>query len=386
MAGQRFVTRSIITTMPRTLTASVSPSAMAHNLALIRRQVQENRPDGHAQADTRLWAVVKADAYGHGLANALTGFAEADGMALLEFEAADWLRRHGWNKPILMLEGAFDATDVAQAAAQGLTLAIHQPRHLQWLAAHDGPPVDVYLKLNTGLNRLGLKPDDVDAYLTQVLATPGVRLRGMMTHFANADTPGGALQPLATFDAVARAVQARLPAGQALEHCVANSAALFTLPQAYRAWARPGIALYGASPFAGQSAASLGLRPAMQLTGNVLGVQQLTPGEATGYGGIFVAEQPVRVGIVNCGYADGYPRVAPTGTPVVVDGVRTRTLGRVSMDMLAVDLTPIPNAGPGTPVELWGDAVSIDEVAESAGTLGYELMCAVAPRVRRRVV
>ena len=135
MAGQRFVTRSIITTMPRTLTASVSPSAMAHNLALIRRQVQENRPDGHAQADTRLWAVVKAD---------------ADGMALLEFEAADWLRRHGWNKPILMLEGAFDATDVAQAAAQGLTLAIHQPRHLQWLAAHDGPPVDVYLKLNTG--------------------------------------------------------------------------------------------------------------------------------------------------------------------------------------------------------------------------------------------
>ena len=373
MAGQRFVTRSIITTMPRSLTASVSPSAMAHNLARIRRQVQENRPDGHAQADTRLWAVVKADAYGHGLANALTGFADADGMALLEFEAADWLRRHGWNKPILMLEGAFDATDVAQAAAQGLTLAIHQPRHLQWLAAHDGPPVDVYLKLNTGLNRLGLKPDDVDAYLTQVLATPGVRLRGMMTHFANADSPGGALQPLATFDAVARAVQARLPAGQTLEHCVANSAALFTLPQAYRAWARPGIALYGATPFAGQSAASLGL-------------QRLTPGEATGYGGLFVAKQPLRVGIVDCGYADGYPRVAPTGTPVVVDGVRTRTLGRVSMDMLAVDLTPIPDAGPGAPVELWGDAVSIDEVAESAGTLGYELMCAVAPRVRRRVV
>jgi alanine racemase, catabolic len=158
------------------------------------------------------------------------------------------------------------------------------------------------------------------------------------------------------------------------------------LPQAYRAWARPGIALYGATPFAGQSAASLGLRAAMQLTGSVMAVQRLTPGEATGYGGLFVAKQPLRVGIVDCGYADGYPRVAPTGTPVVVDGVRTRTLGRVSMDMLAVDLTPIPDAGPGAPVELWGDAVSIDEVAESAGTLGYELMCAVAPRVRRRVV
>ena len=149
---------------------------------------------------------MKADAYGHGLANALAGFADADGMALLEFEAADWLRRHGWIKPILMLEGAFDATDVAQAAAQGLTLAIHQPRHLQWLAAHDGPPVDVYLKLNTGLNRLGLKPDDMDAYLTQVLATPGVRLCGMMTHFANADTSGGVFQLLVTFDAVACAV------------------------------------------------------------------------------------------------------------------------------------------------------------------------------------
>lgn len=359
---------------------------MAHNLARIRRQVQENRSEDHMQADTRLWAVVKADAYGHGLANALTGFADADGMALLEFEGADWLRRHGWRKPILMLEGAFDAGDVAQAATQGLTLAIHQPRHLQWLAAHDGPPVDVYLKLNTGLNRLGVKPEDLDAFLTQVLATPGVRLRGMMTHFANADTPGGALEPLATFDAASCAVQARLPAGQELEHCVANSAALFTLPQSQRHWARPGVALYGASPFVGQSAASLGLLPAMQLTGSVLAVQRLAPGEATGYGSLFVAERPLRVGIVNCGYADGYPRVAPTGTPVVVDGVRTRTLGRVSMDMLAVDLTPIPDAGPGTPVELWGDAVSIDEVAESAGTLGYELMCALTPRVRRRVV
>mgnify|MGYP000967308398 CR=1 FL=1 len=378
--------------MPRNLTATTLTGAMAHNLARMRTLIAEAHkptPGGALQVqsrqDTRLWAVVKANAYGHGLLNALQGFAAADGMALLEFEGARLLRERGWTRPVLMLEGPFDAGDVRQAAQQQLTLAISQPRHLQWIAAA-GQPVQVYLKINTGLNRLGLKPDDVDAYLAQVLATPGVRLRGMMTHFANADTPGGALQPLATFDTVARAVQARLPARQTLEHCVANSAALFTLPQAYRAWARPGIALYGASPFAGQSAASLGLRPAMQLTGNVLGVQQLTPGEATGYGGIFVAEQPVRVGIVNCGYADGYPRVAPTGTPVVVDGVRTRTLGRVSMDMLAVDLTPIPDAGPGTPVELWGDAVSIDEVAESAGTLGYELMCAVAPRVRRRVV
>lgn len=371
-------------TMPRTLTASVSPSAMAHNLARVRRLLDDGsatRPNS-----TRLWAVVKANAYGHGLANALRGFAQADGMALLEFEGASWLRQQGWSRPILMLEGAFDAAEVSQAASQHLILAIHQPRHLQWLAAHQGPPVDVYLKLNTGMNRLGLRPGELDAFVRQLLKTPGARLRGIMTHFANADVPGGASDALATFDTVVQAVQSWLPAGQVLEQSVANSAALFALPNSHRHWVRPGIALYGASPFDDQDAAALGLRPAMTLSGSLLATQTLAEGEATGYGSNFVARQPIRIGIVDCGYADGYPRVAPTGTPVLVQGVRTRTLGRVSMDMLAVDLSPVPEAGPGAPVELWGETIPVDAVARSAGTLGYELLCAPSARVQRQVV
>lgn len=376
--------------MPRKLTATILPGAMAHNLARMRSLVR----DAHAHAtgdlrvrsaaDTRLWAVVKADAYGHGLLHALQGFADADGMALLEFDGAARLRAHGWTRPILMLEGPFDADDVAQAAQQRLTLAISQPQHLQWIGAQTGA-VDVYLKINTGLNRLGLVPGALPAFVDALRRIPQVRLRGCMTHFANADVPGGTDAPLRTFDDAMAAITARMPAGTVLEHCVANSAALHTVPTAHRDWARPGISLYGASPFTGQRATDLGLKPAMQLAGTLLAVQTLSPGEATGYGGRFVADAPTRIGIVDCGYADGYPRVAPTGTPVAIDGVRSRTVGRVSMDMLAVDLTPVPQAVPGTPVELWGGQVSIDEVAESAGTIGYELMCALAPRVRRRV-
>ena len=376
--------------MPRNLTATTMTGAMVHNLARMRTLIAEAHqptPGGALQVqsrqDTRLWAVVKADAYGHGLLNALQGFAAADGMALLEFEGARLLRERGWTRPVLMLEGPFDAGDVRQAAQQQLTLAISQPRHLQWIAAA-GQSVQVYLKINTGLNRLGVTPAALPAFLDALLATPNVQLAGCMTHFANADSPGGADTPLAVFDEAVAAVSARLPAGSELAHCSANSAALYTLPASLQHWARPGIALYGASPFAGRRAPELGLQPAMRLQGEILAVQTLAPGEATGYGGRFVAESPIRIGIVGCGYADGYPRVAPTGTPVAIDGVRSRTLGRVSMDMLAVDLTPVPHAGPGTPVELWGEQVFIDEVAESAGTLGYELMCAITARVRRQ--
>ncbi len=347
---------------------------MAHNLGLARQQA----PDAH------LWAVVKADAYGHGLLNALKGFAAADGMALIEFDGASRLRAAGWEKPILMLEGAFDPQDVAQAAQQRLTLAVHRADHLLWLEAHQGAGIEVFLKLNTGLNRLGFSPAEAMEAARRLAANPRVRLRGCMTHFANADVEGGADVPMQRFDQLMGALRPWLPADA--RHCLANSAALFSLPASHRDAVRPGIALYGASPFTdARTARALGLRAAMQLQGSLLAVQTLQPGEATGYGGRFVAERPMRIGIVDCGYADGYPRVAATGTPVAVDGIRTRILGRVSMDMLAVDLEPVPGALPGAPVELWGDLVSIDEVAAGAGTLGYELMCALAPRVARRV-
>ncbi|MDO4231565.1 MAG: alanine racemase [Lautropia sp.] len=419
--------------MPRKLTASISLGAMRHNLRRVRQQAPSSR----------VWAVVKADAYGHGLLNALQGFAEADGMALLEFEGAARLREHGWQKPILMLEGPFDADDVAQAAAQGLTLAVGQGAHLQWLAGHSRAdrPLSVWLKINTGLNRLGVKPEDLGVFVRQLLATPGVQLQGCMTHFANADVPGGADAALATFDHAMAMVEQLIrhdanqrasgaphgeiapsrsetkttgsqpatetPAGQGtrppvpsahpapachtataagLQQSVANSATLFSEPDALRDWIRPGIALYGATPFADIDARELGLEPVMRLHGSILAVQQMNPGEATGYGSRFVARRPTRIGIVDCGYADGYPRVAPTGTPVLVNGTRTRLLGRVSMDMLAVDLNPVPEAGPGAPVELWGEHIPVDEVAALSGTIGYELLCAITPRVRREVI
>lgn len=391
--------------MPRKLTASISLRAMRHNLQRVRQQAPASR----------IWAVVKADAYGHGLQHAVRGFAEADGMALLEFDGAARLREYGWTRPILMLEGPFDATDVAQAHAQQLSLAVGRIEHLHWLGAQAsaGRPLGVYLKLNTGLNRLGIRPEDLGEFVRQLLTTPGVRLQGCMTHFANADIPGGADSALATFDRAMTMLDRLIRDGQramppasdpchdgsgtseagspgaaplaAIPQSVANSATIFSIPHALRDWVRPGIALYGATPFADIDAHELGLQPVMRLHGSILAVQAMQPGEATGYGGRFVARRPTRIGIVDCGYADGYPRVAPNGTPVLVDGVRTRLLGRVSMDMLAVDLNPLPDAGPGSTVELWGEHISVDDVAALSGTIGYELLCAITNRVPRRL-
>lgn len=353
--------------MPRPVSASVSVSALAHNLAVIRRSAP----------DTRIWAVVKAHAYGHGLPAAIRGFAGADGLALLEFDNARRLRALGWRGPILMLEGAFGPGDVAIAGELGLSLAVHHAAQVDWLRAHDGRPIDVWLKLNTGMNRLGVAPDDAAALHRALSVLPSVGKVSLMTHFAEADRPGGATAQLEAFD--------RATAELSGARSLANSAAIFACPDAHRHWVRPGIALYGASPFADHSAASLGLRAAMVLQSELIGIQSLRAGDAVGYGRSFVADAPMRIGIVACGYADGYPRHAPTGTPVAVGGVRTRTVGRVSMDMLAVDLTSVPDAALGTPVELWGRHVPVDEVAAAAGTIGYELLCAVAPRVPMHV-
>lgn len=349
---------------------------MRHNLSLARR---------HAPA-AHLWAVVKANAYGHGLLPAMQGFAAADGLALIEFEGAARLRAAGWSKPILMLEGPFDAQDVAQAGQQQLTLTLHRPEHLDWLAARPGPAIEVFLKINTGLNRLGFQPEVLANIVRRLLTIPHARLAGCMTHFANADLADGTAEASRHFDESLATIRGLLPAAQAdqLMQCLANSAAVFSHPDTHRQGVRPGIALYGASPFADRGATELGLRPVMRLQGSLIAVQTLKAGDSTGYGGLFTAKQSTRIGIVDCGYADGYPRVAPTGTPVAVDGVLTRTLGRVSMDMMAVDLTPVPKAQPGAVVQLWGDLIHIDEVAAHAGTIGYELMCAVAPRVPRQ--
>jgi alanine racemase len=349
--------------MPRPIVASVSPAALRHNLEVVRRHVP----------GAKVWAVVKANAYGHGLAHALEGFAAADGLALLEWDAAQRLRELGWQRPILMLEGAFEPADLAVAASFDLAVVVHDVRQVDWLAEHAGAPIAVHLKVNTGMNRLGIPPADVPTVHRRLARLAQVRSVTLMTHFANADVAGGAEVATHAFE--------RCTVGLDGERSLANSAAVLACPDTHRDWVRPGIMLYGASPFADRSAASLGLAPAMSLRSQLIGVQSLAAGDTVGYGATFTAERAMRIGIVACGYADGYPRHAPTGTPVAVDGVRTRSIGRVSMDMMAVDLQPVPRADVGTPVELWGDAVPVDEVAASAGTIGYELLCALAPRV-----
>lgn len=362
--------------MSRPLFAAVDPHALLHNYRLARRL-------GGA---SRLWAVVKAHGYGHGLlrvAQALRD--EADGFALLELAEARLLRQAGFTQPILLLEGFFAAGDIAQLAELQLCTAIHRSDQIAMLAAAEvARPIPIFLKLNTGMNRLGFRPTEAGAALDALRALPQVASVSLMTHFADADCGRGIADQLALFQSVRQIQTQRL--GQNLGYSLANSAALLRFADQVTgpdAWCRPGIMLYGASPFPDQrSAADLGLLPAMTLRSEIIGVQTIAPGERVGYGGTFTADRPMRVGVVACGYADGYPRHAGTGTPILVHEQLSRTLGRVSMDMLAVDLTDCAGAGVGTPVTLWGEGLPADDVATAAGTIAYELFCALAPRVR----
>lgn len=353
--------------MPRPILATIDISAMQHNLAVSR---------AHA-GGARVWAVVKANGYGHGLMNALRGFADADGMALVEPDAAVLLRQRGWRKPVLLLEGFFDAADLEAVASHGLDTVVHceeQLRMLETTTLHE--PLNIHLKVNSGMNRLGFRPRQVASAHARLRALPGVGQIVLVTHFANADEENNQALPLA--EQVRRMREAA--AGLDLPLSLCNSAASLLHGELAEDWIRPGIMLYGGTPCAAP-AASYSLMPAMTLSSRLIAIQEIAPGEAVGYGSRFVARQPTRIGVVACGYADGYPRHAPGGTPVLVDGLRCALAGRVSMDMLTVDLSNAPQAQVGSSVTLWGEGLPIDEVAHAAGTIGYELMCAVAPRV-----
>lgn len=354
--------------MPRPLIATIHAAAMRHNLQVARARAP------HA----KVWAVVKANAYGHGLARGMHGFADADGLGLVEVDGAVRLRELGWTKRILLLEGFFKPEDLDEVVRCRLDTAVHCSEQIDMLERLRGSAaIDVHLKMNTGMNRLGFAPSAFGAAHARLRALPVVRNIILMTHFANADDAANPRLMLSEqvrrFDAVA----AQLPG----ERSLANSAALLMHADAASDWVRPGIMLYGGTP-GGKSAQDFGLLPAMTLTSEIIGVQEIVVGDAVGYGSGFVAERPMKIGVVACGYADGYPRHAPSGTPVIVDGQHTRLAGRVSMDMLTVDLSAVPHAGVGSKVALWGKGLPIDEVANAAGTIGYELMCALAPRVR----
>jgi len=359
--------------MPRPIQATIHLSALRHNLARARQ----------AAPDAQVWAVVKANAYGHGIERVFDGLRAADGFALLDLDEAARVRALGWRGPILLLEGVFEARDLELCSRLGLWHTVHCDEQIDMLALHKThEPHRVFLKMNSGMNRLGFAPERYRAAWTRLNALPQVDEISMVTHFSDADGSKGIAGQVARFEEATR----DLPG----ERSLSNSAATlrFGSDATVKAdWVRPGIALYGSSPdFPAASVQDWGLQPAMTLSARVIAVQHLQPGDSVGYGSLFVADRPMRLGVVACGYADGYPRICPTGTPVLVDGVRSRTLGRVSMDMLVVDLTELPAAGFGSTVTLWGQAATdavlpIDEVAQAAGTVGYELMCALAQRV-----
>lgn len=354
--------------MPRPLVATIHLAALQHNLAVAKSRAP------HSKA----WAVVKANAYGHGLARAMAAFSDADGLALIEVDAAVRLREWGWTKPILLLEGFFEPADLPVCAANDIQFAVHCHEQIAMLeGAGLDAPVDVHLKLNSGMNRLGFTPESYKAAYARLAAIGAVRSITLMTHFANADDPVNAGLPLSEQVRRFEAATGGLPGARSL----ANSAAVLEHAELAADWVRPGIMLYGGTP-GGRTAEAYGLKPAMTLESEIIGIQKIAAGEAVGYGSRFIAEKPMTIGVVACGYADGYPRHAPNGTPIIVEGQRTVLTGRVSMDMITVDLTGIPQVHVGSKVELWGNALPIDEVANAAGTIGYELMCALAPRVR----
>lgn len=351
--------------MPRPIRAAISIDALKHNLGIARRFA----------AGSKVWAVIKANGYGHGLLRVAKALEAADGFALLDFVDALRLRSAGVTKPILMLEGFFKPQDLAFLEKYALTPVVHSVEQVRMLKGFDlGGQIDAYLKVNSGMNRLGFAPDNLRIGWNVLQEDPQIRSVTLMTHFADADGEGGVRGQLDWFNQITHSLDA--------PRSLANSAALLRYPEQTRAaWVRPGIMLYGCSPFPDQSAAALGLRPAMTLTSEIIALQRLQSGERVGYGFTYEAAGEMTVGVVACGYADGYPRHAPTGTPVLVAGQRSRIVGRVSMDMICVDVTGIEAARVGAPVTLWGEGLSADEVAMHAGTISYELLCALTPRV-----
>ena len=349
--------------MSRPIQARIDLSALKSNLRVVRRL-----------AASRIMAVIKANAYGHGLLRAAEALDEAEGFALLDVRDAIALREAGFRQTILLLEGFFSADELPLLAEYELSTVIHNTRQLAMLDAYPRRgTLSVWLKINTGMNRLGFAPEQVPAVMEKLKSHPAICEVTLMTHFAHADEPEGVAEQLERFKGLTAAYRA--------PRSMANSAALLRYPATHGEWVRPGIMLYGASPFADTSAQQFGLQPVMTLSSEIISVRELKAGDRVGYAGLFRADKAMRIGTVACGYADGYPRHAPSGTPILVNGQRTRTLGRVSMDMLSVDLSEVSNAEVGSPVTLWGNGMPVEEVAAAAGTISYELLCALTARV-----
>ncbi|WP_449438436.1 alanine racemase [Pseudomonas migulae] len=340
--------------------------------ALIELQaLRHNYQIARELSGAKALAVIKADAYGHGAvrcAQALEG--EADGFAVACIEEALELRAAGIRAPVLLLEGFFEADELALIVEHDFWCVVHSLWQLEAIEkAALSKPITVWLKLDSGMHRVGLHPKDYQAGYQRLLASGKVAKIVLMSHFARADElhSQASIEQVAVFEAARQ--------GLAAEVSLRNSPAVLGWPQIPSDWVRPGIMLYGATPFEEANAVASRLQPVMTLESKVICVRELPAGEPIGYGAKFITQKPMRVGVVAMGYADGYPRHAPTGTPVMVAGQRSQLIGRVSMDMLCVDLTDVPQAGLGSTVELWGKNVLASTVAEAADTIPYQIFC-----------
>lgn len=353
--------------MSQLIRAVIDTSALRHNLNLIRARA------GRAQ----VMAVVKANAYGHGLVATALAIQDSGAFAVARLEEGMSLRAAGVSARIVLLEGVFSRSQLEDAAHDQLDLVVHDPRQVELLEQAGGAQrFALWIKIDTGMNRLGFAPRDFPAALERIRALPApARELRLMTHLACADERDARLtqEQLARF----REVTAGLP----YETSIVNSAGLLAglAPQSH--WVRPGLALYGASPFAGATAADFGLKPVMTLMSTVLTVRDVRRGERVGYGGAWSAARDSKIAILAAGYGDGVPRSFETGTPVLIGGARAPLVGRVSMDMIAVDVTAIPQVRVGTSALLWGAGLPVEEVARHAGTIAYELLCSVSQRV-----
>ena len=354
--------------MSRATCATIHLGALRDNFQRLRERA----------AGARIMAVVKADGYGHGLERVARVLGDADAFGVACIADGQRLRAAGIRQRIVVLSGIDEAADIAAMHPLHLESTIHHESQIDWLAADRDPrPLRVWLKIDSGMHRLGFPPSRVSAARTRLLALPNVdRDIGVMTHFANSDVFGDAqtLQQIACFEQVV----ADMPGARTLS----NSAAVLGWPQARGQWVRPGGLLYGISVVAGTNGLDFGFHPVMTLSSKLVAINRIAKGEPIGYAATWTCPQDMDIGVVQIGYGDGYPRSAESGTPVLLNGRRASIVGRVSMDLITVDLREHGDARVGDPVVLWGKHLPIEEIAAHAGTIGYELTCGMTRRVR----
>jgi alanine racemase len=347
--------------------AVINLSACRHNLSVAKQ----------ASPDSKLIAVIKANAYGHGMVNIAKSLDEADAFAVARTAEAIELRKAGITKSIILLEGFTSANEVEQAREYQLECVIHHETQIQLLENTDGEPITVWVKIDSGMHRLGFNPEDAANIFNRLEKIASVNHPvKLMTHLANADDKHDE-KSLKQVDLFYKSIE-----GLSVdETSIANSAGILGWPQSHATWNRPGIMLYGVSPFIYSKAEDNNLKPVMTLSSQLISIKKINKGETVGYGGTYTCDKDMTIGVVAIGYGDGYPRHAKTGTPVLVNNQRCNLVGRVSMDMICVDLSEQDDAQVGNPVVLWGEGLPVEEIAECSETIAYELLCGVTSRV-----